>query len=273
MKKTFFFLSLLGHVLGIALLTRVRFTIKIAPAAPVVIAISIQQPEPFPRALTYTSAFSGRRSHGRGPASFSGSGPVGGATTPLPSRPGRSRIGSGGTYLALFPTSARLKLQASPRSAFSLVLPASGLPFAGANASFPETGKWRRTGKYTADFYPGGNYFSENSGPTGSCRSRLPFAVQNKETAAWNQDVLARIERNWIIPTVARAGWTGQVEIILTIDRDGAPLSLTVKRSSSREALDQAALNAMKASLPFPPLPESIDPRPVVFHFVFTYNV
>lgn len=141
-----------------------------------------------------------------------------------------------------------------------------------ALSTAPKPGKWFLPGNYAAGPYRDGVRFIE-AGPQANERlGRMPFNIQDKETARWTQSVLARIEENWIIPTMTRVGFSGRVEITLTIEHSGKPLSLVVARSSSREALDRAALDAMKASLPFPPLPQNLSAGTYVFHFAFTYN-
>lgn len=136
----------------------------------------------------------------------------------------------------------------------------------------PRPEHWFLPGNYAAGPYRDGVQFTA-AGPQANDRpSPMPFDIQDKEAARWTQSVLARIEENWMIPTMTRVGFSGQVEIILTIDRNGKPLSLVVAKSSSREALDRAALDAMKASLPFPPLPQNLSARTYVFHFAFSYN-
>jgi protein TonB len=272
MRKICFFLSAILHVFCIALLTQISFPIKtqILPARTIVIDISLLETEDIPQAPLFVPDLKVWKKHGRAPASFPGFGSGSGSAPG--SRLGQTLAGGPQTTPPLFSANGRLKLKSAPSSAFSLVLPAPGPPVTSAFTTTIKNGKWLQPGEYFAGTYPSGIQFNETGPPAGSLDSRIPFTIQDKETARWTQNILARIERNWIIPTMARVGLTGQVEIMLTIDHNGNQLSLIVEKSSSQEALDQAALSAMKVSLPFPPLPENISAQTFVFHFVFTYN-
>jgi protein TonB len=272
MKKICFFLSAIIHMLCIALLTQISFPIKIkiAPAPAIVFDISLLEVEAIPQPPLFIPDFTVWKKHGQAPTSFPVSGSGRGSA---PASRVKQPLASGSqTTPSLFPTGGRLKLKSAPSSAFSLALPVPEPPVVAAFTATSKTGKWLKPGEYVAGTYPGGIQFNETGPPTGNHNNRIPFTIQDKEAALWTQNILARIERNWIIPTMARVGLTGQVEITLTIDHSGNRLSLIVEKSSSQEALDQAALNAMKTCLPFPPLPENISAQTFVFHFLFNYN-
>jgi len=100
----------------------------------------------------------------------------------------------------------------------------------------------------------------------------LPFDIREKAVAEWTGSALARIERNWIIPVSGRLVFSGRVQITLTIEKDGRQQALVMDGSSVPEPLTQAALRAVQASLPLPPLPENIAGETFAFTFVFTYN-
>ncbi len=100
----------------------------------------------------------------------------------------------------------------------------------------------------------------------------IPFDIKERAIAAWTEAVLARIERNWTIPPMGRLAFAGQVRITLTIEKNGESRALAVADSSLPEAMSQAALQAVKASLPLPRLPENVAGREFAFTFVFIYN-
>jgi TonB family protein len=100
----------------------------------------------------------------------------------------------------------------------------------------------------------------------------LPFAISEKAVADWTETVLARIERNWSIPASGRLAFSGRVQITLTVERQGSDRSLVIDDSSVPAPLTQAALHAVQASLPLPPLPENVAAESLAFTFVFAYN-
>jgi len=89
--------------------------------------------------------------------------------------------------------------------------------------------------------------------------------------------LLREVRRNWyaVIPESARWGEQGRVVIVFTIMKDGAvPLGQpTVVRTSGRSHLDRPALAAIRASQPFPPLPEEFTGDNIVLQFTFLYNL
>lgn len=101
---------------------------------------------------------------------------------------------------------------------------------------------------------------------------RLSFDVRERVAADWTEAALARIERNWIIPASARLAFAGRVQVTLTVGRQGGKRSLTVDDSDLPELLTLAALRAVEASLPLPPLPDQVAGEEFTFTFVFRYN-
>ena len=53
-------------------------------------------------------------------------------------------------------------------------------------------------------------------------------------------------------------GLEGTVQIRFTLNQDGTLAELSVRNGSSHPSLDDAALSAVRAAAPFPPLPESV---------------
>jgi TonB family protein len=100
----------------------------------------------------------------------------------------------------------------------------------------------------------------------------LPFDARERVVADWIEAVLARIERNWILPASARLSFAGRVEIALTIEKQGRQRARVIDDASVPEPLTRAALQAVEASLPLPPLPENVAGETFAFTFVFVYN-
>lgn len=87
--------------------------------------------------------------------------------------------------------------------------------------------------------------------------------------------VVWAVRRNWysMIPVSARLGQKGRVAIVFEIRRDGSVPELRLVASSGADPLDRAALGAIRASNPFPPLPEEFTGPNLVLQFIFLYNM
>jgi len=83
------------------------------------------------------------------------------------------------------------------------------------------------------------------------------------------------VRRNWyaVIPESARLGQRGRVAIVFEILKDGSVPELRLVSSSGADALDRAALAAIRASIPFAPLPEEFKGNHLVLQFIFLYNM
>ena len=78
--------------------------------------------------------------------------------------------------------------------------------------------------------------------------------------------VLALVEGNWFRPP-APAGTTCQVRCV--IDRSGRLAEAGLESSSPSPAFDRAALRAVYAAAPFPPLPEGFGGNELTLHLEF----
>jgi len=89
--------------------------------------------------------------------------------------------------------------------------------------------------------------------------------------------LLYEVRKNWyaVIPEAARLGRKGRVVIIFSILQDGSvPLGEpTLVRSSDFLPFDRAAMGAIRASQPFPPLPKAFTGEHIVLQFTFLYNL
>ncbi len=87
--------------------------------------------------------------------------------------------------------------------------------------------------------------------------------------------VIYIVRRNWlaVIPESARLGEKGRVGIIFEILKDGAVPQLRLVASSGADPLDRAAMTAIHASSPFPPLPTEFTGEHLVLQFIFLYNL
>lgn len=87
--------------------------------------------------------------------------------------------------------------------------------------------------------------------------------------------VLTAVRRNWlsIIPESARMGRRGRVLIQFAIDRSGGVPKLVIAEGAGTDALDRAAVSAISASYPFPPLPADYKGDQIRVQLAFAYNL
>ena len=86
--------------------------------------------------------------------------------------------------------------------------------------------------------------------------------------------LLTRLRDKWIsvMPEMARLGQQGRVDIIFSVTKTGLVKGVQVVRNSNYDALDQAAISAVKLSNPFQPLPAEYD-TDLQLHIGFLYNM
>jgi len=87
--------------------------------------------------------------------------------------------------------------------------------------------------------------------------------------------IVYTVRRNWeaVIPEAARLGEKGRVAIVFEILKDGSVPELRLVGSSGADPLDRAALAGIRASVPFPPLPQEFTGNHLVLQFMFLYNL
>jgi TonB family protein len=84
------------------------------------------------------------------------------------------------------------------------------------------------------------------------------------------RDLQQRIKRNWEPP---KGEESRRVVLLFTIARDGRLLGIKVAKSSGLQTADKAAVNAVKLTAPFRPLPVEYRENSVDIQFTFDYNV
>ena len=114
-----------------------------------------------------------------------------------------------------------------------------------------------------------------SSGRTGSRRggrqARASFKVQGYDINPWAENVVNRIQSNWSIPLNRMALTSDMVGISVIVERNGELSSVEIIDSSEDQSLDQAALDAIKKSSPFPNLPADFPYKNLEALFVFQY--
>jgi TonB family protein len=87
--------------------------------------------------------------------------------------------------------------------------------------------------------------------------------------------ILQTIRRNWyaVMPQSVKLGRRGKVGLLFAITPNGSVSKVTWAGQSGVEALDRAAVAAISASNPFPPLPPEFKGDRVVLQLNFAYNM
>ncbi|HET7841730.1 MAG TPA: TonB family protein [Terriglobia bacterium] len=87
--------------------------------------------------------------------------------------------------------------------------------------------------------------------------------------------VVYNVRKNWysMIPESARLGQKGRVSLVFEILKDGSVPEIRLVASSGAEPLDTAAIASIRASNPFPPLPQEFTGKHLVLQFNYFYNM
>jgi protein TonB len=118
-----------------------------------------------------------------------------------------------------------------------------------------------------------GSADQEGSVPTGDTGSGVFFDTQGYDLGPWGNHVVAIVRRNWIVPVAAELGLKGIVAISFKVNRNGKILNPTIISGSGVPSFDQAALQALQISNPFPPLPPDFPRETLPAVFRFYYNI
>lgn len=261
MKKFYYLLSIAGHALALLVILNTRFAITLRPGPPRVVVVAIAEPPP-PRLAEAPRERPQRGGQAR--AAAPGHDHGGGNLEAVSGKSAGTAPRRGGLT---FPTPPKLDLAPGTTGDFRLAPVGRSpepwaLPIGREQAPRP-----LRKGAFA---YRPGAYHSGAGGPGGVFL--LPFDIRERAVADWAESVLSRIERNWFIPASGRLAFSGRVQITLTIERQGRQRSLVVDDATVPEPLTQAALHAVQASLPLPPIPENVAGDVLAFTFVFAYN-
>ncbi|MBE7704939.1 MAG: TonB family protein [Cyanobacteria bacterium SIG29] len=95
-------------------------------------------------------------------------------------------------------------------------------------------------------------------------------AIKEPDFGPYMKELQRRIKMNWDPP---KGNESKRVVLLFSIARDGRLLNVKVHRSSGLPAADKAALDAVKLTAPFRPLPPDFKGNSVDIQFTFDYNV
>lgn len=89
------------------------------------------------------------------------------------------------------------------------------------------------------------------------------------------RQIIQTIKRNWlaVYPEAARQGTRGEVVLLFRIVKEGTVAKVSFSTESGAKALDQAAVAAISASNPLPPLPREFKGNQIVLRMTFKYNM
>jgi TonB family protein len=109
--------------------------------------------------------------------------------------------------------------------------------------------------------------------PTGSGDSQglIQFDSKGVDFGPWLRRFVAQVKRNWFVPQAAMI-MKGHVVITFNIHRNGAITDIDVKKPSSVESFNHAAVNALMSSNPTQPLPPEYPSDSAFFTVTFLYN-
>ncbi len=113
---------------------------------------------------------------------------------------------------------------------------------------------------------------TETYGARISSLGKASFNINQIDISPWARDVVEKIQKNWAIPTSQDDDEKNVVEITVSIGKNGDLLNVGIRNSSAHPTLDQAALNAVRISAPFPKLPDNFPNDNLEAHFLFQYN-
>ena len=187
----------------------------------------------------------------------------------------------------------------NPSSNFNIPIPKSAIPQIAQPTTAPVTsapkigggssGAAGKSGSASPSFSPttssrggsgGGGRFSNS---TGSGRGNIGNpgpgnpngapgidAIKEPDFGPYMKELQRRIKMNWDPP---KGNESKRVILLFSIARDGRLLNVKVHRSSGLEAADRAAIDAVKLTAPFRPLPPEFKGNSVDIQFTFDYNV
>jgi len=115
--------------------------------------------------------------------------------------------------------------------------------------------------------------------PPSAGRPRMDFEFKSDPMGVdfkpYIAQVLAEVRRNWVAvyPESAKLGTRGQVKLDFAIAKNGTVTKVVYSWYSGSNALDHAAVAAISASNPLPPLPADYRGERIVLSFTFSYNM
>ncbi len=109
-----------------------------------------------------------------------------------------------------------------------------------------------------------------NPGPGNNNGNPGIDAIKEPDFGPYMRELQRRIKRNWHPP---RGNESKRVVLLFKVSKDGKLLRLNINKSSGVASADDAALEAIRMSAPFRPLPPEYQGNDIDIQFTFDYNV
>ena len=99
----------------------------------------------------------------------------------------------------------------------------------------------------------------------------MSIALKGYDLLPWASIVIDRLQLNWNLPAVTELPDQAKISMIVVIKKSGELDSIEILEGTTIEVLDRAALEAIRAGLPFPALPADFpgDLLEIIFEFVY----
>ena len=153
----------------------------------------------------------------------------------------------------------------------------SGGPVSGSGSgsytpapSLAPTGGGSSSGQKLARGGGGGTGGVGNPGPGNPNGAPGIDTIREPDFGPYMRELQRRIKMNWDPP---KGNESKRVVLLFKIAKDGRLLSCSVYKSSGLKSADDAALNAVKLTAPFKPLPAEYKGASIDIQFTFDYNV
>lgn len=132
------------------------------------------------------------------------------------------------------------------------------------------TGGGSSSGQKLARGGGGGTGGVGNPGPGNPNGAPGIDTIREPDFGPYMRELQRRIKMNWDPP---KGNESKRVVLLFKIAKDGRLLSCSVYKSSGLKSADDAALNAVKLTAPFRPLPAEYKGASIDIQFTFDYNV
>jgi TonB family protein len=92
------------------------------------------------------------------------------------------------------------------------------------------------------------------------------------DISPWAKEALDKIRNSWIVPPIEESRARGKAKIQVVIGKDGKLIGLEVVESSDFLPFDESAVDAIRSSAPFLPLPDDFPAERLEIYLVFEFN-
>ncbi len=210
-----------------------------------------------------------------------GGGPAGAAAAEPYGAPGPGWLApppGAGSAIPSLSSKFRDSLAVHGRSSLTIPLAPPGTPpgppGVGGGAPLPDFSRYDR-GAYgggAGGYGRGRGGRGGGGGGGGGQRVGMSVALKGYDLLPWATKVIDRLQVNWMLPAAPEVPVGAKIGMIVVIKKSGELDSIEIVEGTSIETLDRAALDALRVSLPFPPLPADFPGDLLEITFEFVYN-